>query len=133
MRSRRIVLPRCTEATDFDVNVSRETSRKRRWRWRDPLSRVRRDATGHLSTSNVSRGTSGPQRALGRSTDTAGESLRTAGDLPHDREMDLSAFDLLNGPVYRWRGAGAWNYVMLDPALTPAHVFRVGAPLRPPE
>ena len=54
-------------------------------------------------------------------------------ELPALAESEYEVVDLLNGPVYRWRGAGAWNYVMLDPALTPAHVFRVGAPLRPPE
>ena len=31
--------------------------------------------------------------------------------------------DLLNGPTYRWLGAR--NYVSLDPAGTPAHIFRV--------
>ena len=33
--------------------------------------------------------------------------------------------DLLNGQAYQWRGPS--NYVALDPAITPAHVFRVTA------
>jgi starch synthase (maltosyl-transferring) len=40
---------------------------------------------------------------------------------------DASAYeveDVLNGPTYLWRGA--WNFVQLDPAHEPAHVFRVG-------
>jgi starch synthase (maltosyl-transferring) len=41
---------------------------------------------------------------------------------------DESAYtveDLLTGATYQWRGPG--NYVALDPAVTPAHVFRVTA------
>ena len=33
--------------------------------------------------------------------------------------------DLLSGKIYRWRGPS--NYVSLDPATAPAHVFRIGA------
>jgi starch synthase (maltosyl-transferring) len=40
--------------------------------------------------------------------------------------------DLLNETVYTWR-AGAWNYVELDPAITPAHVFHVSRTLIPEE
>jgi starch synthase (maltosyl-transferring) len=40
--------------------------------------------------------------------------------------------DLLNGPAYSWR-AGAWNYVELDPAQSPAHVFHVERSLIPEE
>jgi starch synthase (maltosyl-transferring) len=36
--------------------------------------------------------------------------------------------DLLNGASYVW-WAGGWNYVELDPALTPAHVLQVHRPL----
>jgi starch synthase (maltosyl-transferring) len=31
--------------------------------------------------------------------------------------------DVLNGPTYLWRGS--WNFVQLDPAHEPAHVFHV--------
>ena len=57
---------------------------------------------------------------------------RQAGwvELPADTPGDYDVVDLLNGPVYRWRGAGSWNFVELDPAITPAHIFRVGAGLR---
>ena len=60
---------------------------------------------------------------------------RQAGwvELLADTEWDYDVVDLLNGPVYRWRGGGRWNYVELDPAVTPAHVFRVGSGLRPVE
>jgi starch synthase (maltosyl-transferring) len=40
--------------------------------------------------------------------------------------------DLLNETVYTWR-ASAWNYVELDPAITPAHVFHVSRTLIPEE
>jgi len=58
--------------------------------------------------------------------------LRQAGwvELLADTESDYDVVDLLNGPVYRWRGGGSWNFVELDPAVTPAHIFRVGAGLR---
>jgi len=52
-------------------------------------------------------------------------------DLPVTVDHDFDVVDLLNGPVYRWRGGGRWNYVELDPAVTPAHIFRVGAGLLP--
>jgi starch synthase (maltosyl-transferring) len=38
--------------------------------------------------------------------------------------------DLLNDGRFTWR-AGAWNYVELDPAATPAHILRVPRPLVP--
>ncbi|HSP33002.1 MAG TPA: hypothetical protein VLU46_01650, partial [Thermoanaerobaculia bacterium] len=50
-------------------------------------------------------------------------------ELPVATAGEYDVVDLLNGPVYRWRGGAAWNYVDLDPAVTPAHIFRVGAPL----
>jgi starch synthase (maltosyl-transferring) len=52
-------------------------------------------------------------------------------ELPVATESDYDVVDLLNGPVYRWRGGGSWNFVELDPAVTPAHIFGVGAGLRP--
>ena len=36
--------------------------------------------------------------------------------------------DLLNGPTYTWR-VGDWNYVQLNPAMTPAHILAVSRPL----
>ncbi|HEX3157304.1 MAG TPA: alpha-1,4-glucan--maltose-1-phosphate maltosyltransferase [Gemmatimonadaceae bacterium] len=45
------------------------------------------------------------------------ELLGLAADRPYVME------DLLTGARYTWRGH--WNYVRLDPALEPAHVFRV--------
>jgi starch synthase (maltosyl-transferring) len=36
--------------------------------------------------------------------------------------------DLLNDATYAWR-SDAWNYVELDPAVTPAHILRVPLPL----
>jgi len=61
--------------------------------------------------------------------------LRQSGwvELPADTESDYDVVDLLNGPVYRWRGGASWNFVDLDPAVTPAHIFRVGAGLRTAE
>ena len=61
--------------------------------------------------------------------------LRQSGwvELPADTEWDYDVVDLLNGPVYRWRGGASWNFVDLDPAVTPAHIFRVGAGLRTAE
>ncbi len=38
--------------------------------------------------------------------------------------------DVLNGAGYTWNAPPAWNYVDLDPAVTPAHVFRIGRRLR---
>ena len=38
--------------------------------------------------------------------------------------------DLLNGTLFTWRTDG-WNYVQLDPAVTPAHIVRVPRPLVP--
>ena len=45
-------------------------------------------------------------------------------------ESTYQVADLLGGSVYQWRGDG-WNYVALDPAVAPAHIFRVTRPLRP--
>jgi starch synthase (maltosyl-transferring) len=36
--------------------------------------------------------------------------------------------DLLNGPTYTWR-VGDWNYVELNPVMTPAHILAVSRPL----
>jgi len=47
-----------------------------------------------------------------------------AGHPPYPAE------DLLNGGRYVWRTDG-WNYVELDPAVTPAHVMQVRRPLLP--
>ncbi len=60
---------------------------------------------------------------------------RQAGwvEVPVATDGDYDAVDLLNGPVYRWRGGPSWNYVELDPAVTPGHILRIGAPIRPPE
>ena len=38
--------------------------------------------------------------------------------------------DLLDGTRHTWRTDG-WNYVQLDPAVTPAHIMRVPRPLVP--
>ena len=38
--------------------------------------------------------------------------------------------DMLNGARHTWRTDG-WNYVQLDPAVTPAHIMRVPRPLVP--
>ena len=45
-------------------------------------------------------------------------------------EPSYAVQDLLNGPRYTWRADG-WNYVELDPAVTPAHVLQVARRLRP--
>jgi starch synthase (maltosyl-transferring) len=45
-----------------------------------------------------------------------------AGNPPYQVE------DLLNDARYTWR-TDAWNYVELDPAVTPAHILRVPRPL----
>jgi starch synthase (maltosyl-transferring) len=57
---------------------------------------------------------------------------RQAGwvELPVDTDGEFDVVDLLNGPVYQWRGGGSWNYIDLDPAVTPAHIFRIGALLK---
>jgi starch synthase (maltosyl-transferring) len=47
-------------------------------------------------------------------------------------EPEYQVHDLLNEAVYTWR-AGAWNYIELDPAVTPAHVFHVPRTLIPEE
>jgi starch synthase (maltosyl-transferring) len=47
-------------------------------------------------------------------------------------EPEYQLHDLLNESQFTWR-AGAWNYVELDPAVTPAHVFHVARTLIPEE
>jgi starch synthase (maltosyl-transferring) len=46
--------------------------------------------------------------------------LRELG-LREDAPMEVH--DLLGDGRYSWRGA--WNYVELDPAVVPAHIFRI--------
>ncbi|MBU1726487.1 MAG: alpha-1,4-glucan--maltose-1-phosphate maltosyltransferase [Candidatus Omnitrophica bacterium] len=41
--------------------------------------------------------------------------------LPDDEDYEVE--DLLNNETYIWNGE--WNYVELDPAITPAHIFRI--------
>jgi starch synthase (maltosyl-transferring) len=56
-------------------------------------------------------------------------------ELPVERipgEPEYQVHDLLNEGTYTWR-AGAWNYVELDPAVTPAHVLHVSRTLIPEE
>jgi starch synthase (maltosyl-transferring) len=47
-------------------------------------------------------------------------------------EPEYQVHDLLNEAAYTWR-AGAWNYVELDPAIAPAHIFHVTRTLIPEE
>ncbi len=54
-------------------------------------------------------------------------------EVPVATEYDYDAVDVLNDRIFRWRGGGNWNYVELDPSVTPAHIVRIGAPVRPPE
>jgi len=44
----------------------------------------------------------------------------TAGALRLEKD-GYEVTDLLNKTTYRWHGS--WNYVRLDPHVTPAHVF----------
>jgi starch synthase (maltosyl-transferring) len=46
-----------------------------------------------------------------------------AGALGLDGGRPFEALDLLSGDTYRWHGTEPW--VRLDPALAPAHVFRI--------
>ena len=50
-------------------------------------------------------------------------------EVPAATDLDYDAVDVLNDRIFRWRGADNWNYVELDPAVTPAHIFRIGAPV----
>jgi starch synthase (maltosyl-transferring) len=43
--------------------------------------------------------------------------------LDHDQQYPVR--DLLNDASYRWQGSR--NYIELDPAICPAHIFRIGA------
>ena len=52
-------------------------------------------------------------------------------EVPVAGETDYDAFDVLNDRIFRWRGGANWNYVEIDPAVTPAHVLRIGATVRP--
>ena len=45
-----------------------------------------------------------------------------------EEDRDYQVHDLLSDAHYLWRGA--WNFVMLDPQVMPAHVFRVRHHLR---
>jgi starch synthase (maltosyl-transferring) len=47
-------------------------------------------------------------------------------------EPQYQVRDLLNEAAYTWR-AGSWNYVELDPAVTPAHVLHIPRTLIPEE
>lgn len=47
-------------------------------------------------------------------------------DLGIDEHRPFEVHDLLGGERYRWHGA--WNYVELDPAVVPAHIFSVSQP-----
>lgn len=47
-------------------------------------------------------------------------------DFGLDPQQPYLVEDLLNGKSYEWHGE--WNYVELNPQLTPAHIFRVGLP-----
>jgi starch synthase (maltosyl-transferring) len=47
---------------------------------------------------------------------------------PVAADAGYDVVDLLNDAVFRWRGSPNWNFVELDPAQTPAHILRVGAP-----
>jgi starch synthase (maltosyl-transferring) len=40
-----------------------------------------------------------------------------------DDQQPFRVRDLLSGAEYNWRGE--WNYVRLDPAICPAHIFRI--------
>ena len=40
-----------------------------------------------------------------------------------DEEQSFRVHDLLSGAEYAWRGE--WNFVELDPAVCPAHIFQI--------
>ena len=48
--------------------------------------------------------------------------------IPADRPYEVQ--DLLSGARYNWQGAH--NFVRLDPAFAPAHIFRLPPPVAPP-
>jgi starch synthase (maltosyl-transferring) len=52
--------------------------------------------------------------------------------VPRPGHPPYSALDLLNEARFTWRTDG-WNYVDLDPAVTPAHVLHLPRPLLPEE
>jgi starch synthase (maltosyl-transferring) len=45
-----------------------------------------------------------------------------------DPEQPFQVHDLLTDTRYRWQGAR--NFVLLEPSVVPAHVFRVGRRVR---
>ena len=47
-------------------------------------------------------------------------------DFGLDPQQPYMVDDLLNGKSYEWHGE--WNYVELNPQITPAHIFRVSIP-----
>jgi starch synthase (maltosyl-transferring) len=47
-------------------------------------------------------------------------------DFDLDPQQPFLVEDLLSGKSYEWHGE--WNYVELNPQLTPAHIFRVFVP-----
>ena len=49
---------------------------------------------------------------------------------PRAGQPTFAVHDLLNDASYAWRTDG-WNYVALDPAITPGHVLSVDRPLLP--
>ena len=48
--------------------------------------------------------------------------------IPGDGAYEVQ--DLLSGARYNWQGAH--NFVRLDPAFAPAHIFRLPPPVAPP-
>ena len=50
--------------------------------------------------------------------------------VPRAGQPTYAVQDVLNDATYQWRTDG-WNYVALDPALTPAHILSVERPLVP--
>jgi starch synthase (maltosyl-transferring) len=43
-----------------------------------------------------------------------------------DAQQPYLVEDLLNDRSYEWHGE--WNYVELNPQVTPAHIFRINLP-----
>ena len=41
----------------------------------------------------------------------------------HYQRMEISIHDLLSDKLYEWRGE--WNFVELNPDISPAHIFRL--------
>ncbi len=58
-----------------------------------------------------------PHHTQAGSTDLSLELLGVGGDRPY------TMHDLLGGARYEWRGPR--NYVELNPAAAPAHIFRI--------